>query len=225
MSLAVTSVARDSLQRSETIGSHVYEYRREADVLETLLLVGGFAALTGLAAQVRIPLWFTPVPITLQTFAFLLAGLVLGARYGGLSQGLYVGGGALGVPWFQSMGAGLGHIAGPTGGYLVGMLLSTLFVGYVVDRFHVREELPALLGVLAVANALVYVVGLPWLFVWSTAITGGSIGGWELLTMGLFPFVAGDVVKLVGAAGVGRLFAPPEDCYDGDDGDGEFPLA
>ncbi|GAB3685057.1 hypothetical protein GCM10028857_14900 [Salinarchaeum chitinilyticum] len=214
MSLAVTSVARSSLRRSRTAGSQLYQYRREADVLETLLLVGGFAALTGLAAQIRIPLWFTPVPITLQTFAFLLAGLVLGARYGGLSQGLYVGGGALGVPWFQSMGAGFGHLAGPTGGYLVGMFVSTLFVGYVVDRFHVREQLPALLGVLGIANALVYVVGLPWLFVWSTVISGGSVGAWELLTMGLFPFVAGDVVKLVGAAGVGRLVAPPEGCYE-----------
>ncbi|WP_248515128.1 biotin transporter BioY [Salinarchaeum laminariae] len=214
MQLRVSSVARDSLRWSGTVGGQLYRFRREADVLETLLLVGGFAALTGLAAQVRIPLWFTPVPITLQTFAFLLAGLVLGARYGGLSQGLYVGGGAVGIPWFQSMGAGFGHLAGPTGGYLVGMFVSTLFVGYVVDRFHVREQLPVLLSVLAVASGLVYVVGLPWLFVWSTVISGGSVGAWELLTMGLFPFVLGDIVKLVGAASIGRLFAPPADCYD-----------
>jgi len=210
----VGAVVEASLERSQTVGSQLYQYRREADVLETLWLVGGFAALTGLAAQIRIPLWFTPVPITLQTFAFLLAGLVLGARYGGLSQGIYVGGGALGVPWFQAMGAGVGHLAGPTGGYLLGMFLSTLVVGYVVDEFHVRDRLPMLLAVLGVANAVVYVVGLPWLFIWSTAITGGAIGLWELLTIGLFPFVAGDVVKLIGAAAVGRLFAPPAGCYD-----------
>ncbi|AGN02112.1 BioY protein [Salinarchaeum sp. Harcht-Bsk1] len=214
MSSGVTTVARDSLRRSAAAGGYLHRVRTEADLLERLLLVGGFAALTGLAAQVRIPLWFTPVPITLQTFAFLLAGLVLGARFGGLSQGLYVGAGVAGVPWFQAMGAGVGHLAGPTGGYLVGMFCSTLLVGYVVDRYPVREHLSALIGLLAVANALVYVVGLPWLFAWSNLVTGGDVGLWELLVIGLFPFVAGDVVKLLGAVAVGRLLAPPASRYD-----------
>jgi len=214
MSSGVTSAARDSLRRSADVGGYLHRFRTDADLLQTLLLVGGFAALTGLAAQIRSPLWFTPVPITLQTFAFLLAGVVLGARQGGLSQGLYVGGGALGVPWFQSMGAGLGHLAGPTGGYLVGMLCSTLLVGYVVDRYPVREHLSALLGLLAVGNAVVYVVGLPWLFLWSNLATGGGIGLWELLVIGLFPFVVGDAVKLLGAVAVARLLAPPASRYD-----------
>lgn len=214
MVLAAATVARDALRRSEALGGYVHRYRTEADVLEGVLLVGGFAALTGLAAQVRIPFPFTPVPFTMQTFAVLLAGIVLGARYAGLSQGLYVGAGAAGVPWFQSLGGGLGHLAGPTGGYLFGMVLAAVLVGSAVDRYPIREHLPALIAVLVVANVVVYVVGLPWLWAWSTVVSGTAIGGWDLLVNGLFPFVVGDAVKLLGAIGVARLVAPPEDCYD-----------
>jgi len=200
----LTAAYRDARHR-------FFRYRNEADVTNGVALALALAAATGLAAQIRIPLPFTPVPITLQTFVVLLAGVVLGARFGGLSQGLYVGLGAAGVPWFQGLGGGVGHLLGPTGGYLVGFVVAAAAVGHVVDRYPAVRRLPALLVVLAVANfLLVYGVGLPWLYAWSAFVAGEPITVAELLTIGLFPFVPGDVVKLFGAAAVGTALVPAE---------------
>lgn len=188
-----------------------FRYRNEADTEQKVALALGFAALTGVAAQIRIPLPFSPVPITLQTFAVLLAGIVLGARWGGTSQVLYGGLGAIGVPWFAGMTAGLGTILGPTGGYIVGFVLAAGFVGFVTDRYVRARRYPSLLGVLLVANfLLIYGVGLPWLFGWFTLVQGSTPTLMELLTVGLFPFVPGDIVKLLGAAAVGKAITPLE---------------
>lgn len=186
-----------------------FQYRHEAAVPTKVVLALGLAALTGVAAQVRVPLPFTPVPITLQTFVVLLAGIALGVRYGGLSQALYVGIGLAGVPWFQGGGAGVGHLLGPTGGYLVGFVAAAAFVGLLTARFGRARQLPGLLVVLVVANfVVIYGFGLPWLFVWLTAVKGATVTLVELLTLGLFPFVPGDVVKLLAAAAIGTAIAP-----------------
>ena len=200
--------AGGALDRLRTARRRFHAYRLEADPATQAGLAIGFAGLTGVAAQLRVPLPFTPVPITLQTFAVLLAGVVLGARAGGASQALYVGLGLAGVPWFQGAGAGLGHLLGPTGGYLVGFVVAALFVGVVVDRVPRARRLPALVGVLLVANALIYVTGLPWLFGWLALVQGSAPTAIELLGMGLLPFVPGDVVKLLAAAAVARAVVP-----------------
>jgi biotin transport system substrate-specific component len=193
-----------------------FRYPREAALGRKVALAIGFAALTGLAAQVRIPLPFTPVPITLQTFAVLLAGMVLGARWGGTSQVLYAGLGAAGVPWFTGATAGLASILGPTGGYIVGFVVAAVAVGYATGRAPRFRRFPALLGVLLVANfVVIYGVGLPWLWGWLSFVKGAPVTTMELLTMGLFPFVAGDVVKLLGATAVARAILPAD--VDGPD--------
>jgi biotin transport system substrate-specific component len=151
------------------------------------------------------------VPVTAQTFAVLLAGIVLGARYGGLSQGLYAGLGMAGVPWFTGTAAGVAHVLGPTGGYIVGFLCAAVFVGLCVDRVPRTRRFPLLLGVLGLASVVIYAVGVPWLYVWSSTIAGQSVTVQSVLEMGLYPFVPGDVVKLVAAAAVGRAFLPLED--------------
>ena len=186
-----------------------YEYRDSAGLGVKAALAVGLAAVTGLAAQVRIPLPFSPVPITLQTFAVLLAGIALGARWGGASQAIYAGLGAAGVPWFAGFGAGVATILGPTGGYIVGFVFAAAVVGYLTDRFAVARRLPVLLGILALANfGVIYGVSLPWLYGWLAVVQGSAPGLLDLLGMGLFPFVAGDIVKLVGAARPGRAIAP-----------------
>jgi len=193
-----------------------FRFRRDAALAQKVALAAAFALLTGVAAQVRVPLPFTPVPITLQTFAVLLAGMALGARWGGASQALYAGLGAAGVPWFTGMGAGLGTVLGATGGYIVGFVFAAALVGYVADRYPLLRRTPALLAVLAVANfGVIYGVGLPWLFGWLALVQGATPSVMELLTMGLVPFVAGDVVKLLGAAVVGAAILPTEP-YDED---------
>lgn len=199
------------LDRYRRARHRFYEYREAADTGSMVALALGFAGLTGVAAQVRVPLPFTPVPITLQTFAVLLAGIVLGAGYGGLSQALYVGVGLAGVPWFQGGGAGVSHLLGPTGGYIVGFVAAAALVGYATDRFARARRLPGLLAVLAIGNfVIIYGFGLPWLFGWLTVVQGSAVSLSELVTLGLLPFVPGDVVKLLGATAVGRAVAPTE---------------
>lgn len=191
--------------------SSFYRYRRDADVAHAVALALGVAALTGLAAQVRIPLPFTPVPITLQTFAVLLAGVALGARWGGLSQALYVGLGAGGVPWFTGWGGGAAHLAGPTGGYLVGFVVAAAFVGWSLDRFPAARRGARLVGVLLVANfGVIHVLGLGQLWVWLTVVEGSPVTVVELLGLGSLPFVPGDLVKLLAAAAVARVATPME---------------
>lgn len=195
--------------------SAFFEYRREADLVHGTALAVGFAALTGLAAQVRIPLPFTPVPITLQTFAVLLAGVALGAHYGGLSQALYVGLGVSGVPWFTGWAGGAGHLAGPTGGYLIGFVLAAAVVGWTLDRYpRARRGLP-LLGILLVANfGVIHLLGLAQLGLWLTLIDGSGLTVVELLKLGSIPFIPGDLVKLLGVAALVRV-ARPVDASDG----------
>lgn len=189
----------------------MFELRYEASIAEQLLLVGGFACLTGIAAQIRIVLPFSPVPITLQTFAVLLAGVVLGMRLGALSQGVYVGAGLVGLPWFQGFGVGLGHLLGPTGGYLIGFVVAAVFIGVAIHRFPVTRRFGALLVLLAVANGLIiYGFGVAWLYLWSTVVTGGSITLTEVIVAGVLPFIPGDVVKLLGAAVIGTMLLPSE---------------
>ncbi|MCH7819743.1 MAG: biotin transporter BioY, partial [Candidatus Marinimicrobia bacterium] len=97
---------------------------QESEAVRTVVLVGGFALLTALGALIRIPLPFTPIPITLQTFFVLLAGAMLGSKRGTLSQMVYVFAGAAGIPIFAGMSSGLALLAGPTGGFLAGFLLA-----------------------------------------------------------------------------------------------------
>lgn len=211
MSRTEPSALDEALSGFKRARLRFFEYRAETGVGQRAGLAVALAALTGLAAQVRIPLPFTPVPITLQTFAVLLSGVVLGARWGGASQGLYAGLGAAGVPWFAGATAGVGRIVGPTGGYIVGFVLAAAAVGYVVDRSARARRPLALVGLLFAANFLVvYGVGLPWLYGWLSFVQGGSPTVVRVFELGLVPFVVGDVVKLLAAAGVGYVVLPNE---------------
>lgn len=186
-----------------------HRFRRETDVAHRTALALGFAALTGIAAQVRVPLPFTPVPITMQTAAVLLCGIALGARFGGVSQALYVAIGAAGVPWFQGGNAGLAYLAGPTGGYVIGFVGAAVLVGWAVARVPWASSLPGLVVVLLAANfAVIHGLGLVGLGLWLTIAQGAQPTAMELLAMGSLPFVPGDLVKIAGAIAIGRAIAP-----------------
>lgn len=186
-----------------------FAYRKEATRSEQAALALGFAALTGLAAQIYIPLPFSPVPITLQTFAVLVTGVALGARLGGASQALYVGIGAAGVPWFTGATAGLGTIFGPTGGYIVGFVVAAVVVGFVTDRVVTSRGLLGLTVLLGAVNfVVIYGIALPWLFGWLTLTSGGTATIADVLTVGLLPYIPGDVVKVIGAAFIGTAILP-----------------
>lgn len=156
-------------------------------------LVALGVALLAIAAKLRIPMW--PVPITMQTFVVLAVGAAYGPALGGVTMLAYLGLGALGFDVFTGSSTevhGLAYMAGTTGGYLVGFLLATLVMGVLArrgwDRSMGRMALAMVIG-----TALIYVPGVAWL---------GQIIGWEkpVLELGLYPFLAGDALKLALAA-------------------------
>jgi biotin transport system substrate-specific component len=159
--------------------------------LRDVLLVVAGSLLVAALAQVRIPLPFTPVPITGQTFAVLLVGAVLGSRRGAASLLLYLMEGSLGLPVFAGGAGGLVHVFGPTGGYLLGFVAAAYLVGRLAEGGLDRRFRSALLVLLA-GEAVIYLFGVTWL--------GFFIGFQKALAAGLLPFVIGDAVKLVAAA-------------------------
>ena len=150
------------------------------DGLEVL----GFSLLTALLAQVRIPLPYTPVPMTGQTLGVLLAGAALGARRGGLSQVVYVLAGAAGLPVFAE-----GTLLGPTAGYLVGFPVAALLAGWLVDRGAARRTL-SLAATLLLADGCILVGGIIWLSVFL------KVSVREALVLGFAPFWEGEILKI-----------------------------
>ena len=170
-----------------------------------IALVGLFAALTAVGAQVQTPLPFSPVPVVLSNFFALLAGLVLGARLGATTQAVYVLLGAVGVPVFAGMRGGPQVLVGPTGGYLVGFILAAAAAGGLRGP---RVTAGRAIAAAAVGAALIYVAGVPWLvhvmgIPWPAAMTGAGLR--TVLVAGVLPFLPGDAFKVV----VAGLVAPP----------------
>ncbi len=155
-------------------------------------------AVTALSAFVRIPLPFTPVPVTLQTAAVLWAGLCLGAHRGALSQTGYLALGAAGIPVFAGAQAGTLFLAGPTAGYIVGFIAAAFIVGKLSKDFS--GGWMALCSMLLLADATIFACGAVWLKVVTHAGTG------HLLTMGVLPFIPGEIAKIVAVAGVYMKF-------------------
>ena len=158
--------------------------------LREAAVVGGAVAATAAAAQVAVPLPFTPVPLTGQTLAVVLCGAALGSRRGVLAQLLYVLLGVIGLPIFAQGRHGLSPA---TGGSLLGVVLAAYAVGRLVELGWDRRGRTALAAML-VGNALIYACGLPWL----ALCVGGPVS--RVVAMGLLPFVPGDVLKTALAA-------------------------
>ena len=155
-------------------------------------LVAGVAMLTGLAAQIAVPLPFTPVPISLQTFTVLLAGAALGPMRAVAAMALYLVAGAAGVPWFSDTTAGW---AFPSFGYVLGFVLAAALVGWLARRGADRS-VPGTIGTMAAGNLVIYAVGVPYL----AAALGVGLG--EALMLGAVPFLIGDALKILLAAGL-----------------------
>ncbi len=205
-------MAVNALERYRIARDNAWQWRRELGWVKKLSMALGMACLIGLLAQARIPLPWTPVPITGQTFAVLLAAVLLGGWWGGVSLAIYIGLGIAGVPWFNGWTGGIARIAGPTGGYLIGFILAALFLGYFVDKYVKARSFRSLLGSMLFADfVLVFGPGLIQLHLWSNLAGQGTIGFYQLLTMGLLPFIAGDVVKVVAAAGAAWALLPKEE--------------
>ena len=155
------------------------------------------AALIAVGAFIAVPIG--PVPIVLQNLFVMLAGLLLGCKWGLASVGVYLLAGICGLPVFSGGGAGLGHILGPTGGYLLGYLPAVFLIGFVSDKS--RSMVMQLAGLL-VGAALVYLFGVSWLKV----VTGMTTA--KAMAVGMFPLLLGDAIKIVAALFIGRAVSP-----------------
>jgi len=160
-----------------------------------LALITGFALFTGVAAQVRVPLPFTPIPITLQVLAVILAGLLLGSRDGFLSQLLYVGLVAAGLPLATAGVGGVAPFLGPTAGYLISFPVAAGVVGLLAGdgTRRGRSFLAAIAGV-----TVIYLFGATWL-----AVTL-HIPPAKAVALGVAPFLLVDLSKAILAALVAR---------------------
>jgi len=186
----------------------VFRWRYELSVPKKLVLAFGMACLVGLLAQVRFYIPWSPVPITGQTFAALLAGVIMGRRWGGVSMAIYAGLGFAGVPWFSGWASGLGA----TGGYIIGFILAALFLGHFTDKYIKSRRLFSMLGLMLLANfALIYIPGLIWLGVWLNIVGDTSTTIAAVIAMGAAPFIVGDILKAVLAAATARIITPKSD--------------
>jgi len=161
-------------------------------LLRDVLLVIGAAALTGVAAQISIPLPFTPVPITLQTFTVLLAGAALGPWRAGAAMLLYLVAGVVGVPWFADHESGM---ALASFGYIIGFAVAAPVVGALASRGADRT-VSGTVAIMVVGNLIIYAFGVPWLMAYA------KLPLTVALEFGLWPFVVGDALKIALAAGL-----------------------
>jgi biotin transport system substrate-specific component len=161
-------------------------------VATSILLVVGAAALTAVAAQWRIVLPFTPVPITGQTFAVLLTGAALGLRLGAAGQMLYLAVGALGAPVFSESRGGMDVVTGATGGYLVGFVFAAGLIGWMAERRQDRT-FPTMFTAFITGSAVIYLFGVVGLMAATEMSTS------EAIANGVVPFVFGDVIKAAAA--------------------------
>jgi biotin transport system substrate-specific component len=158
-------------------------------VRDVLLVVTG-TAVVALTSQVTVPLWWTPVPLSLSTFGVLLTGMSLGPTRGGASTLLYLGAGMAGMPWFAEQSSGW-HFA--SFGYIIGYVFAAVIVGELARRGGDRT--PARTVVLAVlASVAIYACGVPWLMHYLHVSVGTAFD------LGVRPFLVGDAIKAAAAA-------------------------
>jgi biotin transport system substrate-specific component len=157
-----------------------------AGALSNLALIVGASLVTALAAQIEFRVPWSPVPITGQTFAVLLAGAVLGARRAFLAQLLYLAEGASGVPVFAGGAFGLVKFAGPTGGYLLAFPFAAAVTGALAERGWDRHFVTMLASML-LGSVVIFASGL--------AVLSRFVPAEQLLAAGLWPFLPGDLIK------------------------------
>lgn len=161
-------------------------------LVRNVVLVAGGAGLVGLTAQVVIPLGFTPIPLSLQTFSVLLVGAALGSKRGLISMALYAAVGMAGVPWFSQHHSGWSFASF---GYIVGFLAAAYLVGLLAERGSDRHVLKTV-ALMVAGNVVIYAAGVTGLMLF----TGWGVP--EALTKGVVPFLIGDAIKIVLAAGL-----------------------
>jgi biotin transport system substrate-specific component len=167
---------------------------RGLEAARQVTLVVGASLFVAVCAHISVPLPFTPVPLTVQNFAVLLVGLLLGSRRGFAALALYLAEGAAGLPVFNPMGpGGIAQILGVTGGYLLVYPFVAALAGFVFERGR-KTFARAAIGCL-LAEILLFVGGLSWLYLWTHSLAKAAY-------FGLYWFLAAEVIKVMVAAAI-----------------------
>jgi len=174
-----------------TIADHLRPCEKRYTAFYDIGLVLGGSLLIGLSAKLKVVLPFGPVPVTGQTFAVLMVGALLGARRGSLAVLAYLVQGIAGAPVF-AFGGGPAVLLGPTGGYLTGFIPAAFITGLLAERGWDRRMATTVLAMI-LGNLAIYTCGLLWL----TCLMGVKT---TVVTMGLLPFIPGDILKIILAA-------------------------
>lgn len=166
--------------------------------LKRMVYAALMAALTAAGAYIAIPIG--PVPIVLQNLFIMLAGLLLGGRWGLISVGVYLLAGAVGMPVFAGGTGGVGKFVGPTGGYLLGFAAAAYLVGVISERGRGRVVIDVL--AMVAGTLIIYAFGVTWLKV----VTGMSVS--KAVAVGMLPFLLGDALKIAAAIPIARALRP-----------------
>lgn len=172
--------------------------RARALAVDTALVVAG-ATVVALLAQVEIPL--QPVPITGQTLGVIVVGAALGAWRGAAALTTYMLVGLAGLPVFAGFTGTLAALAKPSFGYIVGFIVAAFVAGWFAERAWDRRPALAFVGFVT-ASAVPFVFGIPYMAFILNVVGGADLTLWQLLEFGLFPFIAGGLIKAAIAAAV-----------------------
>jgi len=156
------------------------------------------AAFTAICAQITFNLPGNPVPVTMQVFAVICCGLVLGSRYGALAQIEYLTAGLLGAPVFAGFRGGPASIALPTWGYIVGFIAAAYIVGRIIELFENPSMRSACIAGIA-GVGIIHSFGAAWLSIW-LQVFSGHFAGWGAWVLGSAPFIGVDTLKVFLAA-------------------------
>ena len=172
-----------------------------AQQLKRMVYAALMAALTAAGAYIAIPVG--PVPIVLQNLFIMLAGLLLGGRWGLISVAVYLLAGAVGLPVFAGGTGGVGKFVGPTGGYLLGFGAAAYLIGIISESGRGRVTIDVL--AMVAGTLIIYAFGVAWLKV----VTGMSFS--KAVTVGMLPFLVGDALKIAAAIPIARALRPMMD--------------
>ncbi len=169
-----------------------------AQQLTRMVYAALMAALTAAGAYIAIPIG--PVPIVLQNLFVMLAGLLLGGRWGLISVGVYLLAGAVGLPVFAGGTGGVGKFVGPTGGYLLGFAAAAYLIGVISEAGRGRVAIDVL--AMLAGTLIIYAFGVAWL----KLVTGMSFS--KAFAVGMVPFLIGDALKVAAAIPIARALRP-----------------
>jgi biotin transport system substrate-specific component len=197
-----TNSFKDIFIKYESAKYDFFKWRFESKFANKLVLAFVFACLTGIFAQLRFYLPYTPVPITGQVFAVLLSGVILGKSYGGISQGLYAALGVAGVPWFSGGKAGLEILTGVTGGYIIGFIFASLIIGWFTDSYIKSRSFAGLISLMVLGIAIIYIFGVVQLYL----VLG--VNAQKAIELGALPFIGVDIYKALIASAIAAAIVP-----------------